>query len=203
MGRLSRGCELVILNRLSVVRHVGIFLLGLVMILMSNTNALSGEGVSMIILRPVENASLEKKVASNNEVYEVRKGVVSLDTRAFYQRAAENTLSNNNSPVLMKDKTVQLNFFPQKGFNVMIERENRLDNNVILLSGKVIGLDISTVTVTITPDFYIINLQDMPNSTIYRVVGNTLTGIGTVTEIDQKKIPPMINLPPLIPPTNE
>ncbi len=207
MNKLSKERRLAIMSRLSILRSFGasIFfvVLAFFVVLLGNTITLSEEGVSMMILRPLENASLEKKVASVNEVYEVRKGLVILDTRAFYERHSENVSSSDNSPVLMKGRTVQLGLFPQKGFDVIIERENRLDNNVILLSGKVIGLDISTVTITIAPDSYIINLQDMPNSILYKVVGNTMTGIGTVTEIDQKKIPPMINLPPLIPPKNE
>lgn len=164
--------------------------------------AQSNEGIQMTLLKPLERTSIEIQETTTNEVYEVRKGRVSLNTKAFYQ-GDQIQDSKFSSTALLKGKTVEIGFFQDKRFDVIVESENRLENNTILFSGKIINAELSTMTITVTPETYIINIQDMDNSMLYRVVGNTSTGIGVVVEIDQKKLPPMMGLPPLVTPTNE
>jgi hypothetical protein len=45
---------------------------------------------------------------------------------------------------------------------------------------------------TIGSDGYLITLQDMKKGLLYRVRGNSQDGSGSVTEIDMKKMPPVI-----------
>jgi hypothetical protein len=45
---------------------------------------------------------------------------------------------------------------------------------------------------TIGSDGYLITVQDMNKDLLYRVSGNSGDGSGSVTEIDMKKMPPVI-----------
>lgn len=163
--------------------------------------AQSGEDMRVFLLYPIQDASVQSKAvpATAKEVYEVRKGAVSINSKVFDQ-APQGDMSSSN---IYNGSRFQLSFFADRTYDVIIDKVSKMGDNTILLSGKVIDTDLSTFTLTLTRDSYIINLQDLSGSILYRVVGNSQTGIGEVTEIDQRKIPPMRHLPPIVPPTSE
>jgi len=68
------------------------------------------------------------------------------------------------------------------------------------MNGKGRSKKLSTFSMTVTEENYLISYQDLDTATLYRVVGNTQTGRGTVTEIDLEKLPPSSDLPPRVPP---
>jgi|GEM_PF-997009 len=160
-------------------------------------------GEKMYLLEPLQESLLQTKEMVQKEVYEKRIGMVNLNTKIFHTTSPESIITGATFQNQIKGNKFQISFFSDKTYDVIIDSEKRLENKTIMLSGKIIDSDLSTFTLTLADNSYIMNLQDLSNAILYRVVGNSLNGIGKVTEIDQKKIPPMIHLPPLIPPTSE
>lgn len=97
-------------------------------------------------------------------------------------------------------RTLSLFFFPWLEFNIIVDSETRPQPDVLLLNGRLEGADMSTFSMTVTAESYLITLQNLETATLYRVVGDTETGNGEVTEIDLTKLPPVIHSPPLVPP---
>jgi len=58
------------------------------------------------------------------------------------------------------------------------------------LGGKATGNELSTFTMTVTENNYIIRYQDLESSMMYKAFGDTHTGIGQVEQIDITKMPP-------------
>lgn len=102
------------------------------------------------------------------------------------------------APASFISRAMMLDLFPDRSFDVIVDADSRPRPGVLNISAHLDGTDLSTFSLTVTPDGYILTLQDMKNATLYRVVGNTETGEGRVTEIDLTKLPPILDSPPLI-----
>lgn len=89
------------------------------------------------------------------------------------------------------------------GFKVDIEvaAEARPDGETLALHGRKEGKGLSTFSLTITPEAYLIIYDDPDSTKRYRIVGDTETGDGLVTEIDLKLMPATLDSPVLIPPS--
>lgn len=127
-----------------------------------------------------------------------RTGAVNLAVDNFFPRSLE-TGRRTVSPVSFQNRTLSLSFFPDKSFTIVISSDSRPQKDIITLSGRLEGQELSTFSMTIDQDNFLIKLQDIDTGQVFRVLGNTETGIGRVTEIDPSKMPPIIYLPPLIP----
>ena len=103
------------------------------------------------------------------------------------------------TPAALKGRGLSLRFFPDSQFGVVVESESRPKPDVLSLSGRVTNQPVSTFTMTVTQESFLITLQDLETATLYRVIGDTETGLGRLTEIDIRKMPPIEYLPPVIP----
>jgi hypothetical protein len=74
----------------------------------------------------------------------------------------------------------------------MIDSVNTQADGTRIVSGKIRDHNLKTFTMSIASDGFVITLQDMTRKLLYRATGNAQSGLGTVMEIDMKKIPPMI-----------
>lgn len=90
--------------------------------------------------------------------------------------------------------------FEQHAYTVHVTSESRPEPDILNLSGKIDSEDIATLSMTVTADSYLITLQDLNTSKVYRIVGNSETGLGTVTEVDVRKMPPILYSPPVMAP---
>lgn len=104
-------------------------------------------------------------------------------------------------PASFTGRAMMLDLFPDRSFDVIVDADSRPRPDVLSINAHLDGTDdLSTFSLTVTPDSYILTLQDMKNATLYRIVGNTATGEGRVTEIDLTKLPPRLDSEPLTPP---
>lgn len=60
----------------------------------------------------------------------------------------------------------------------------------------------ATFSLTVTPESYLITFDDSDSRVRYRVVGDTETGVGEVTEIDLRNMPVTLDEPSPVPPAN-
>jgi hypothetical protein len=89
-------------------------------------------------------------------------------------------------------------FFPDEEYQIIIDSDIRLGPDAMTLGGRLAGHDLASFTLTVTGESYLITLQDIFSALLYRVVGTTETGLGTVTEIDLTQTPPIDYLPPIV-----
>jgi len=150
-------------------------------------------GAAAITQNPADTAT------QPDEPYINRVGPVTLNTDVFLPRSAE-TGQRNLARSSFHSNQLNLFFFQGQSFSVMVDSESRPNADTLLIGGRLYNKDFSTFSLTITPESYLITLQDPGAATIYRVVGDTQTGTGRVTEIDQRKLPPMFDRPALVPP---
>ena len=132
------------------------------------------------------------------EPYVNRIGLVTFAVDTFLPKAVQTGARVASSRTFLK-APLPVAFFTDKQFTIVVAGESRPCREVLSLTGKIEGQEISTFTMTVTPESYLISLQDLQNATVFRVVGNTESGLGQVAEIDLRKMPPKRYLPPLIP----
>lgn len=132
------------------------------------------------------------------EPYVSRTGWVELAVDSFFPEAIE-TGQRKASSMAFKGHGLSISFFSDISFVIEIDSESRPDEDMLLLRGHIQGHEISTFSMTVTRDDYLVRLQDLDTNTVYRVVGDTKTGRGRIVEIDSSMMPPVQHLPPLVP----
>ena len=190
------GCDIMHKHRVRLF----IFLMCFVFVVLF-CNSVCSENNQINALWPRSDPSLEQLQVIEelpSQPHVTRKGAVNLAVDNFFPRSLE-TGRRTVSPVSFQNRTLSLSFFPDKIFNIIVSSDSRPQEDVIALSGRLEGQELSTFSMTIDQDNYLIRLQNLDTGQIFRVLGNTETGIGRVTEIDPSKMPPIIYLPPLIP----
>jgi hypothetical protein len=163
--------------------------------------AAHAQGSEIEILLPfIPTSELNKDVSPTQaaEPYVNRIGMVSFAADVFLPRTVEKD-TRVASPKPFKGAALVISFFADKRFMVMVNHEARPKPEVLSLNGSIQGQDISTFSMTVTPESFLIFLQDLDTATVFRVVGDTESGLGRATEIDLRKMPPRHYLPPLIP----
>lgn len=93
-----------------------------------------------------------------------------------------------------------LSFFPEQEVRITVDSESRPGRNILSLGGHQGENSISTFSMTVTEESYLITYQDLDSGMVYKVVGDMVTGVGRVTEIDLKKLPPVYDSEPILPP---
>lgn len=141
-----------------------------------------------------------KSVQQENKAYIRRNGEVSFAVDTFLPKSPK-TGKRSAAATSFRGRSLSVSFFPEQTFNIDISRESRPQKGVLSMNGKGRSKKLSTFSITVTEDNYLISYQDLDTATLYRVVGNTQTGRGTVTEIDLEKLPPSSDLPPRVPPS--
>jgi len=135
---------------------------------------------------------------TGKEDYILRSGGVDLAVDYFLPRISEK--EDPASPVaFFRGRILSVSFFPDKHYDIAIDSESRPKDNILSLIGHIEGQELAGFTMTITDESYLLRLRDFDASIIYRVVGDTRTGAGRVSEIDLRKMPPIEYQPPLVP----
>ncbi len=162
-------------------------------------NSLASSTVPLTLLQPVlaANTQMASKMAqTETEPFIKQKGHVSLvAVNVFRNKLIQsNDLSEGTSFI---GQPLVISFFSGQEITVIVDYESHSENNVISLGGHQIDSDMSTFTMTMAEGHYLIRYQDLNNAIAYKVVGNTETGLGIVTEIDLTKIPPIYDADPV------
>lgn len=155
-------------------------------------------GAGQLLSWPVDGAITQSRsdasLKSNAPLksYEVRKGQIALAQELLptptgvADRQAAIAASKGDTD------TVFISLFADVTYEVIIDSVKHHGDGTMTISGKIKDHKIGTVVMTIGPDEFLITVQDMNRSMLYRVKGDSRQGSGTVTEIDMKKMPPMI-----------
>jgi sugar diacid utilization regulator len=149
-------------------------------------------GADQWLVQPREEGLAKSKamVISQYQPYELRKGQITITPQiipeSFTAAASRAAVGDSETNAFL------VSFFADVNYEVILDSVNTQTDGTKIISGKIKDHNLRTFTMTIAPDGFIITLQDMNRQVLYRAVGNTLSGSGTVTEIDMKKIPPMI-----------
>jgi hypothetical protein len=148
------------------------------------------QGAGRLLVWPVKEEMAQTKARVSLREYEVRKGRI-----AITQDMLPNTDSKGNhriQAVPSRGDTVSLNFFDDVKYDVKVDSVNHNTDGTIIVNGILKNHKLRTVILTIGSDGYIIRAQDMDKALLYRASGNSRNGSGSVTEIDMKKMPPVI-----------
>ena len=157
--------------------------------------------VNMLWPSSVDSLLADKRVTQpEHEPYIRRVGQVKFAADFFVPDAARGFRSSIVEP--LQNRLLNISFFPQCEFIIRVDYETRNQDNVISIIGHEDGKDISTFSMTITTESYLISFQDLEASTVYRVVGDTQNSTGVVTEIDLTRMPPILYSPPIVPPSD-
>lgn len=136
------------------------------------------------------------------EVYVKRVGSVHF-AKDFIVPQNTQTGKHELSKNSFQGQTMAVSFFPGQEFDVTIDSESRPSDDALILHGRLKGHGIATFSLTVTPEGYLLTLQNMDTGIMYRVVGASTSGEGHVQEIDMKLIPPRFDSAPLVPPTQD
>ena len=131
---------------------------------------------------------------------ELRKGKVMLATDYFFPAGKQG--KREAAKRLFKGRSVTLTFFDGQEYHIKLDAERRTDA-LISVSGRLEGHDLSSFSLTVGPETYVLDLQDLDAGILYNVVGETANGLGTVRAIDVKEAPPFTYSKPLFPPYGE
>ena len=196
MNRYTSFPASAVSKRLHGISKDAVLLLGA--ILLASSTAVSGAGLNLLtVLNSNSSANVSR---SAGEAFEMRTGSVALDVDQVLPKSPT-TGKREASTTSFKGSAVTLGLFSDKQFAGVITSEARPEVGVLSLHARRDGDDIATATMTVTAESYLITIQDLPNATVYRIVGNTETGVGVVTQIDLKLMPPVLDGAPIVPPS--
>lgn len=195
-------CNIMNAKRVLNINRVALGLLLLAVVCLLEGAASGNDGTAIRILRPESDIPGNVQRDTGREVspkYVKREGTVSFDVETFFP-TAEISDKKIASPASFSGRDIAVSFFPDQVFQVTINSESRPKLGVLLLKGYAQGSELSTFSITITPENFFITFQELKSAMIYRVAGSTATGKGRVSEIDIQEMPPIDYRPPLIPP---
>ncbi len=133
------------------------------------------------------------------EPYLERHGKVLFAVDTFFPKSAETGI-RTAAEQSFGNNEISISFFSDKQYDIRITGETRPQQDVLALNGQIADQSISTFSLTVTAEYYLLSLQDLNSGMIYRVSGDMHTGIGQVRKINPSKMPPIKYSPPLIPP---
>lgn len=176
----------------------GLFLF---LLFVANNNLIQASEV-IELLKPVHQEKVSDNIMLNDskEVYISRTGQVSISVNELFTSPDSQQKEEARIHQAFDQTKLVLSFFQDQEVIITVDSESRPGNNIVSLGGHHEEKKISTFSMTITDESYLITYQDLDNSIVYKVVGNCKTGIGKVTEIDLKKLPPVYDSEPIVPP---
>ncbi len=150
------------------------------------------QGAGQLLCWPLNEAGIQSRTNETLESYEVRKGQIALAPELLPGPAGPAGRRTGIAASKGDADTFSISLFADVMFEVIIDSVEDRSDGTLIISGRIKDHKIGTVVMTIGPDGFLITVQDMNRSMLYRVTGDSHQGAGTVTEIDMKKIPPMI-----------
>ncbi len=149
------------------------------------------QGAGPLLCWPLDGAVTQSRpdapMESPLESYEVRKGQIALAPELLPGPSGSAGAASKGDA-----DTVSVSLFADVTYEAIIVSVEHHADGTMIISGKLKDHAIGTVVMTIGPDGFLITVQDMNRSMLYRAVGDSRQGSGTVTEIDMKKMPPVI-----------
>jgi hypothetical protein len=127
---------------------------------------------------------------SSLKSYEVRKGQIIIARDILPKRSGKEEYRRGASP--SKGENISLNLFPDVTHEVRVNSVKRYKDGTMIISGKLKDHKNSTVVMTMGKEGFLMTVQDMNRAMLYRVRGNSADASGSVTEIDMRKMPPVI-----------
>ena len=167
--------------------YIGSILTALILVLFVQVSVSHAAG--RLLAWPVTGGVPKSQSNMSLEPYEVRQGQITLAPEILPGAAnaqARIAVSKGDTD------TASISFFADVTYEVIVDSVRHQADGTIIISGKLEDHKIGTVVMTIGADGFLITVQDMNQALLYRVTGDSRQGSGTVTEIDMKKIPPMV-----------
>ena len=146
-------------------------------------------GAGRLLAWPVDEGVAQSQANVSLEPYEVRKGRIALALEIV------TGVSNRHAGIAVSQgdtDTASIGFFADVTYDVIVDSVKQQGDGTTIVNGKLKNHMMGTVVMTIGPDGFLITLQDMKKGLLYRVTGDSRQGSGTVTEIDMKKMPPVV-----------
>jgi hypothetical protein len=166
----------------------------------------AGEGalVSQLLRASTDQGAAAREaqfaVKADPSGFMVRAGAVILQTDLLDPAPATANQQLSASSEALQPKILALEFFPDAYVEIQVTSESRSTPDTLSINGRVPDSDLSTFSMTLTPESYLMTFSDPHSPYLYRVVGDTDTGVGRVTEYDPRNRPPVIHSPSIIPP---
>ena len=174
--------------KIFTLNHSGQILMSVIFLLFAQVSISYGAG--RLLVWPVNEEVTQTKAKVSLKSYEVRRSQIALDQEILPNSTKAVDRQARIAP--SKGDTVSINLFDDVKYDVKIDSVEHHVDGTMIISGKLKDHEIRTVVMTIGSEGYLITVQDMNKSLLYRVSGNSSDGSGSVTEIDMKKMPPMI-----------
>ncbi|MDD5524130.1 MAG: hypothetical protein PHV90_02715 [Smithella sp.] len=147
-------------------------------------------GAGRLLAWPKKEGITQTTSSASLKSYEVRKGQIVVVRDILPKRAGAEDNQTGSPPA--RGEKISLNLFPDVTHEVNINSVRHYANGTMIISGKLKDHKNSTVVMTMGNEGFLMTVQDMNRAVLYRVRGNSLDGSGSVTEIDMKKMPPVI-----------
>jgi hypothetical protein len=139
---------------------------------------------------PIDEGLTQSQPNVSLKPHELRKGQIALAPEILPKPAG--AVDRQAGIAASKGDIVSINLFTDVAYEVIIDSVKHHADGTNIINGKLKDHTIETVVMTIGPDGFLITVQDMNRALLYRAAGDSRQGSGTVTEIDMKKMPPMI-----------
>ena len=139
---------------------------------------------------PVKEEVTQTKANVVLKPHEVRKGKIAISQDILPRMDAKGKRLKQIAP--SKGDIVSINLFDDVQYDVTVDSVNYNADGTIVIHGLLKNHKLRTVVMTIGSDGYLITVQDMNKAMLYRVSGSVVDGSGHVTEIDMRKMPPVI-----------
>jgi hypothetical protein len=175
-------------DKIFTLHYRGWLFIAVILALLAQVSIAQGAG--RLLVWPVKEEAAQTKAKVSLREHEVRKGKIAINQ--YMLPKTDSKGSRQMQVVPSKGDTVSLNFFDDAKYDVKVDSVNHNADGTIIVNGRLNNHKMRTVVMTIGSDGYLITVQDMNKDLLYRVSGNSGNGSGSVTEIDMKKMPPLI-----------
>lgn len=156
---------------------------------------------SIRIIEPFgDNSTIRMSIQKNKQMEHVkRKGQIKLHVKDFFPQILSSQKDSVSKARSLKGHVMDISFFPDHRFKVLVDSDVRPQQNVLNVSGKFQSLEsISTFSMTLTDESYLIFVRDLEKKVIYRAMGDAQNGAGEVIEYDMTKFPAMWDFPAFV-----
>lgn len=178
--------------------HWGVLLLFIAVIMVAEPGGCqTGKVIELIKPQVTEGVSLKQSMA-DGEDYVTRRGQVNFAAKELVQQPEPGVSKKVSHQAQFSGSELMVSFFQDQEVRITVDSESRPTAEHFILRGRRLNSEIGTFSLAVADGKYLITYHDLESGTLYKVVGDMETGIGQVTEIDQEKIPPMIDAAPLI-----
>lgn len=147
-------------------------------------------GAGRLLAWPSKDGITQSLSDESLKSYEVRKGQIIVARDILPKRAGKEESRKWAPPA--KGENISLSLYPDVTHEVCVTSVKRYKDGTMIINGKLKDHKNSTVVMTMGNEKFLMTIQDMNRAMLYRVRGNSVGGCGSVTEIDMRKMPPVI-----------